>query len=211
MNSTLGGELDVALALVVRHERRGEGQHRAQPLAAGRDQMIGHLRDHRDFGAGPGQDHGVDPLHVGGHQGDELVDAAAAGRMFFFERNDDAHCGIPGCRPFKPGGSCLAPLHAPIHAATRMLAARETALRPKGRWPRRLMVEIVRTNDLVLIGFLQSLLQDAKIPVLVADSHISALEGMIGAFPRRLLVPEERAAAGAAADRRIGSRVRAPA
>jgi Putative prokaryotic signal transducing protein len=56
------------------------------------------------------------------------------------------------------------------------------------------MVEIVRTNDLVLIGFLQSLLQDAKIPVLVADSHISALEGMIGAFPRRLLVPEERAA-----------------
>ena len=56
------------------------------------------------------------------------------------------------------------------------------------------MVEIVRTNDLVLIGFLQSLLENAKIPVLVADSHISALEGMIGAFPRRLLVPEEHAA-----------------
>ena len=54
------------------------------------------------------------------------------------------------------------------------------------------MVEIVRTNDLVLLGYLQSLLENANIPVLVADAHISALEGMIGAFPRRLLVPEDR-------------------
>ncbi|EIM26077.1 putative signal transducing protein [Microvirga lotononidis] len=53
------------------------------------------------------------------------------------------------------------------------------------------MVEIVRTNDLVLIGFLQSLLQNANIPVLVADAHMSALEGMTGAFPRRILVPED--------------------
>jgi hypothetical protein len=56
------------------------------------------------------------------------------------------------------------------------------------------MVEIVRTNDLVTIGFLQSLLENANIPVLVADSHISALEGMIGAFPRRILVPDDHAA-----------------
>lgn len=53
------------------------------------------------------------------------------------------------------------------------------------------MVEIVRTNDLVLVGFLQSLLQNANIPVLVADAHMSALEGMTGAFPRRILVPED--------------------
>jgi Putative prokaryotic signal transducing protein len=56
------------------------------------------------------------------------------------------------------------------------------------------MVEIVRTNNLVLMGFLQSLLENANIPVLVADLHISALEGMIGAFPRRLLVPGDHAA-----------------
>jgi len=55
------------------------------------------------------------------------------------------------------------------------------------------MVEIVRTNDLVMIGFLQSLLENANIPVLVADMHMSALEGMIGVFPRRLLVPHEHA------------------
>jgi hypothetical protein len=59
---------------------------------------------------------------------------------------------------------------------------------PQGGAP---LVEIVRTNDIVLIGFLQSLLENANIPVFVADTHISALEGMIGVFPRRVLVPEE--------------------
>ena len=53
------------------------------------------------------------------------------------------------------------------------------------------MIEIVRTSDLVLLGFLQSLLENANIPFFVADTHMSALEGMIGAFPRRILVPED--------------------
>ena len=55
------------------------------------------------------------------------------------------------------------------------------------------MVEIVRSSDLVLVGFLQSLLENANIPVFVADTHISALEGMIGAFPRRIMVPDDHA------------------
>ena len=56
------------------------------------------------------------------------------------------------------------------------------------------MIEIIRTNDLVVIGFVQSLLEHADIPVFVADGHISVLEGSIGAFPRRLLVPQDHAA-----------------
>ena len=56
------------------------------------------------------------------------------------------------------------------------------------------MVEITRTNDIVLIGFVQSLLEQADIPVLLADGHMSAIEGSIGAFPRRLLVPGDHAA-----------------
>ena len=56
------------------------------------------------------------------------------------------------------------------------------------------MIELLRTNDIVLIGFAQSLMEEARIPVLVADNHISVLEGSIGAFPRRLLVPEDWAA-----------------
>lgn len=53
------------------------------------------------------------------------------------------------------------------------------------------MIEIIRTNDIVLIGFIQGLLEQARIPVLVADGHMSALEGSIGAFSRRVLVPED--------------------
>jgi hypothetical protein len=71
---------------------------------------------------------------------------------------------------------------------------------PQGKRPwagegtRHLMVEIVRTSDLVLVGFLQSLLENANIPVFIADAHISALEGMIGAFPRRMMVPQDHVA-----------------
>lgn len=72
--------------------------------------------------------------------------------------------------------------HGTFHAAMQTLAAEEGSLP---------MVEIVRTNDLVLIGFLQSLLENANIHVLVADMHVSSIEGMIGAFPRRLLVPDD--------------------
>lgn len=55
------------------------------------------------------------------------------------------------------------------------------------------MKELIRSNDIVLIGFAQSLLDVAEIPVLVADTHMSLMEGSIGAFPRRLLVPDDHA------------------
>ena len=65
------------------------------------------------------------------------------------------------------------------------------------------MIEIVRTNDLVLLGFLQSLLENANIPVFVADMHISALEGMIGAFRGGSWCPRSRGA-GAPPHREAG-------
>lgn len=52
------------------------------------------------------------------------------------------------------------------------------------------MHELIRTNDLVLLGAVEALLESAGLDCLIADQHISALEGMIGAFPRRLLVRE---------------------
>ncbi len=55
------------------------------------------------------------------------------------------------------------------------------------------MVELIRTNDIVLIGFVESLLEGAGIAVLVADRHMSALDGSIGAIPRRILVPQDDA------------------
>lgn len=53
------------------------------------------------------------------------------------------------------------------------------------------MHELVRTNDLILLGALEALLSAANLDCLIADQHISALEGMIGAFQRRLLVRDQ--------------------
>lgn len=55
------------------------------------------------------------------------------------------------------------------------------------------MRELIRTNDVVLIDVVTNLLESQSIPVFVADGHISVLEGSIGAFGRRLLVPTDRA------------------
>ncbi len=52
------------------------------------------------------------------------------------------------------------------------------------------MHDLIRSTDLVLLGAVEALLASADLDCLIADQHISALEGMIGAFPRRLLVRE---------------------
>jgi hypothetical protein len=53
------------------------------------------------------------------------------------------------------------------------------------------MRELVRTNDPVTLSWLQALLAEAGIAVVVLDTHTSILEGSIGAIPRRLMVAEE--------------------
>jgi len=56
------------------------------------------------------------------------------------------------------------------------------------------MIEIVRTNDPVLISFVEALMRDAGINFLVADQNMSILEGSIGIIPRRVLVVDDEAA-----------------
>ena len=53
------------------------------------------------------------------------------------------------------------------------------------------MREILRSNDAVLINFVVVLLRDAGLSPLLADEHISAIEGSIGALPRRVLIPSD--------------------
>ncbi len=54
------------------------------------------------------------------------------------------------------------------------------------------MEELLRTNDIVLISFISSLLEDDDIHFLVVDQHMSILEGSVGAIPRRILVESTR-------------------
>ncbi len=52
------------------------------------------------------------------------------------------------------------------------------------------MVELLRTNDPVLISWLQALLADENIETFVLDVHVSVLEGSANAIPRRLMVED---------------------
>lgn len=52
------------------------------------------------------------------------------------------------------------------------------------------MDEVFRTNDVVKLSYVQHLLSEAGIEHFVADQYISAVEGNIGAFPRRIMVRE---------------------
>ncbi|MBN8889484.1 MAG: hypothetical protein ABS99_07270 [Acetobacteraceae bacterium SCN 69-10] len=50
---------------------------------------------------------------------------------------------------------------------------------------------IVVSNDPVRLSFLVALLRDAAIGCTVLDAHASAVEGSIGAIPRRLMVADD--------------------
>jgi hypothetical protein len=54
------------------------------------------------------------------------------------------------------------------------------------------MVELLRSNDAVLISFVEALLRDAGIIHFVADQNMSILDGSIGILPRRVLIDAER-------------------
>ncbi len=54
------------------------------------------------------------------------------------------------------------------------------------------MIELLRTNDAVIISFVESLMRDAGIGFLTADQNMSVLDGSIGILPRRVLVESDR-------------------
>lgn len=53
------------------------------------------------------------------------------------------------------------------------------------------MKELIKTNDPVLLSYIEALLNEANIPHQIADQHMSIIEGSIGVLPRRVLVRDE--------------------
>jgi hypothetical protein len=54
------------------------------------------------------------------------------------------------------------------------------------------MVELLRSNDPVLLSFADAVLRDANIPHQVVDQDLGRIEGSIGAIQARVLVAEDR-------------------
>ena len=50
---------------------------------------------------------------------------------------------------------------------------------------------VVQTNDPVRLSFLMALLRDAGVACVLLDGHVSAMEGSIGASPRRVMVADD--------------------
>ncbi len=55
------------------------------------------------------------------------------------------------------------------------------------------MEVLLRSNNVIRLHFLVSLLRDAGISAQILDAQMSAMEGGIGAFPRRLVVDADYA------------------
>src|SRR5690606_1252462 len=97
-----------------------------------------------------------------------------------------AECRVGAHREPPPGGRAQGPCrHFPVAAG----AATSISIGPDPREDT--MDEILRTNDVVLISFVETLLKEAGIRYFVADQNMSVIEGSLGILPRRVLVPAD--------------------
>lgn len=53
------------------------------------------------------------------------------------------------------------------------------------------MRELLRSNDVARLSWIEALLADAGIKAVVLDTHMSVLEGTLGILPRRVMVAED--------------------
>jgi hypothetical protein len=54
------------------------------------------------------------------------------------------------------------------------------------------VIELLRSNDPVVISFAEALLKEAGIAHQVVDQNMSVMEGTLGILPRRVLVARDR-------------------
>ena len=54
------------------------------------------------------------------------------------------------------------------------------------------MIELLRSNDAVLISFADALLKEAGIEHSIVDQNMSVMEGSLGILPRRVMVARDR-------------------
>lgn len=53
------------------------------------------------------------------------------------------------------------------------------------------MRELLRSNDPVLLSWVEALLAEARIEAVLLDMHTSVIEGSISAIPRRVMILDD--------------------
>ena len=53
------------------------------------------------------------------------------------------------------------------------------------------MIELLRTNDIVLISRVEALMSEYDIGFFVADQYMSVMEGSTGFLPRRMMIDKD--------------------
>lgn len=81
--------------------------------------------------------------------------------------------------PYRPGVFGLRAARSRCASSTTQIIPRDT------------MIEILRTNDLILISVVSSLFDASNIAYFIADQHMSVLEGSTGFLPRRVMVERD--------------------
>jgi hypothetical protein len=66
------------------------------------------------------------------------------------------------------------------------------------------MIELLKTNDIILISRVESLLEEHGIEYVIFDAFMSVMEGSIGAIPRRIMVRSDDLDAARAALTEVG-------
>ena len=56
------------------------------------------------------------------------------------------------------------------------------------------MQEVLRTNNPVLLSYVEALLKECGCEMMIADQNMSIMEGSIGVLPRRVLVADDHVA-----------------
>lgn len=54
------------------------------------------------------------------------------------------------------------------------------------------MKELFRSNDAVLLSFVEALFSEAGVAHVIVDGNMSIMEGSLGVLPRRMLVADDQ-------------------
>lgn len=54
------------------------------------------------------------------------------------------------------------------------------------------MIELCRTNDVVMLSLLEFRLKEVDVQHVILDSNMSIMEGSVGVIPRRILVANDQ-------------------